>query len=85
MNFNNRDLRQGTDWQTYNENKFAVGIIFGWDIRPTRAEWWILRTNLRYTPVSMKVAGKKVNFDHLEFNVIQFTMFPGRLAARLLH
>ena len=85
MNFNNRDLRQGSDWQTYNENKFAVGIIFGWDIRPTRAEWWILRTNLRYTPVSMKVEGKKVNFDHLEFNFIQFTMFPGRLAARLLH
>ena len=83
LDFSNRDLRVGGTWKSYNESKFAAGIIFGWDIRPTRAEWWILRTNLRYTPVSMNVEGKKVNFDHLEFNVIQFTMFPSRLVAVL--
>ena len=68
--------------QTFTEKKLAVGIIFGWDIRLTRSEWWILRTNLRYTPnLSLKAEGKKVMFDDLEFNFIQFTFFPERLLA----
>ena len=83
LTFNNRDLREGNTWKTYTEEKPALGVIFGWDIRPTRSDWWILRTNLRYTPVSLQAEGKEVSFDYLEFNVIQFTMFPERLVALL--
>lgn len=83
LTFNNRDLREGNTWKTYTEEKPALGVIFGWDIRPTRSDWWILRTNLRYTPVSLQAEGKKVSFDYLEFNFIQFTMFPERLVALL--
>ena len=83
LTFNNRDLREGNTWKTYTEEKPALGVIFGWDIRPTRSDWWILRTNLRYTPVSLQAEGKEVSFDYLEFNVIQFTMFPERLEALL--
>jgi len=83
LTFENKDRRESNTWKIYSEQKAAVGIIFGWDIRPTRSDWWILRTNLRYTPVSMKAEGKKVSFDYLEFNVIQFTMFPERVVALL--
>lgn len=83
LSFDNRDRRESNAWKTYSEQKAAVGVIFGWDIRPTRSDWWILRTNLRYTPVSMEAEGKKVSFDYLEFNVIQFTMFPERVIALL--
>lgn len=81
--FENRDRREGNNWKIYSEEKAAIGVIFGWDIRPTRSDWWILRTNLRYTPVSLQAEGKKVSFDYLEFNVIQFTMFPERVVALL--
>lgn len=68
--------------QTFTDKKIALGIILGWDIRLTRSEWWILRTNLRYTPnLHFKAEGKKVMFDDLEFNFIQFTFFPERLMA----
>jgi outer membrane protein W len=68
--------------QVFTDKKIAVGIIFGWDIRLTRSEWWILRTNLRYTPnLNLKAEGKKVMFDDMEFNFIQFTFFPGRFMS----
>jgi hypothetical protein len=68
--------------QAFSEKKLAIGIILGWDIRLTRSEWWILRTNLRYTPnLHLKADGKKAMFDDLEFNFIQFTFFPERLLA----
>ncbi|MDZ7935756.1 MAG: hypothetical protein U5M51_12510 [Emticicia sp.] len=83
LTFQNKDRRESNIWQTYSERKAAVGVIFGWDIRPTRSDWWILRTNLRYTPVFMMAESKKVSFDYLEFNFIQFTMFPERVVALL--
>lgn len=55
------------------------GITFGWDIRPTKLESIVLRTNLRYTPnlnVSMPT-GKTVAFDQIEFNFIQAVWYPG--------
>jgi hypothetical protein len=56
----------------------------GWDIRPVRTEWWLLRTKLRYSPkLELEVTpGQSVAFDHLEFNFIQFVMYPGRLQRR---
>ena len=63
----------------YGQKKVALGVIFGWDIRITRSETWLLRTNLRYTPnLHLKAEGKKVMFDQMEFNFIQFVWFPSR-------
>ena len=70
------------DWTRYSGSKLAAGVIFGWDIRPTKAESWLLRTNLRYAPVSLKVENKKVSFDYLEFNFIQLVLFPERILAQ---
>jgi hypothetical protein len=64
---------------------WAPGIVFGWDIRPTRAEWFLLRTNLRYTPgLKIETAhGRDVAFDHLEVNFIQLLLYPARMAEWL--
>lgn len=64
--------------------RWAPGVVFGWDIRPVRTEWWLLRTKLRYTPkLALEVApGQAVPFDHLEFNFIQLVVYPGRLKGR---
>ncbi len=56
------------------------GVTFGWDIRPDRLQAMILRTNLRYTP-NLDVAvtgGRRVALDQVEFNFIQFVIFPRR-------
>jgi hypothetical protein len=64
-----------------NRQKLHPGLVFGWDIRPNELQTWYLRTNLRWFPnLNMKDAsGLQVNFDQLEFNFIQFVLFPGRL------
>jgi len=59
---------------------WSPGVIFGWDIRPTRIDWFLLRTNLRYNPgAELELKGKKIAFDQLEFNFIQFVFYPNRL------
>jgi hypothetical protein len=60
---------------------WAPGVIAGWDIRPTRLEPFILRTNIRYTPgLGMEIApGRELMFDHLEVNFIQLVLYPGRI------
>ena len=67
---------------TLESQKVTLGIIAGWDIRLSRSESWVLRTNLRYTPnLHLNVEGKKVMFDQMEFNFIQFVWFAGRKKA----
>lgn len=56
----------------------ALGITFGWDIRPDDLQPWILRTNLRYTPLPQIGGEGGVSFNQLEFNFIQFVWYPGR-------
>jgi len=69
----------GNRSQTFQRGKIGVGLIFGWDIRLSRAERWLLRTNLRYTPnLHLNADDKKVAFDQMEFNFIQFVWFVGR-------
>jgi hypothetical protein len=80
--FATRDLNIGNTWSEYKENKQAIGIIGGWDIKPTKAESWLLRTNLRYAPVSMTVDGKTISYDYIEFNFIQLILFPERIWAQ---
>ena len=80
--FATRDVNINKTWKDYTEVKPAVGIILGWDIKPTKAESWILRTNLRYTPLSMNVDNKKISYDYIEFNFIQLILFPERMWAQ---
>ena len=63
----------------YSETKPAVGIIFGWDIRVTKTGTSLLRTNLRWIPdLHMSIDGKKMMFNQLEFNFIQWVQLIGR-------
>ena len=63
----------------YSETKPAVGVIFGWDIRVTKTGTSLLRTNLRWIPdLHMTIDGKKMMFNQLEFNFIQWVQFIGR-------
>jgi hypothetical protein len=80
--FATRDLAVNNSWSKYSATKPALGVIFGWDIKPTKAESWLLRTNLRYAPVSMTVENKKVAYDYIEFNFIQLVLFPERMIAQ---
>ena len=66
------------------ENKISYGLTFGWDIRPNRIQSWILRTNLRWFPnLSLDVDTRsEISFDNLEFNFIQFIIYPNRLIKR---
>ena len=56
-------------------------VVFGWDIRPgRRADIWLLRTNLRYSPfLQLEKGSKKISLQHLEFNFIQAVFYPQRI------
>ncbi len=61
------------------ERDIFPGIVFGWDIRPTKYNSWLLRTNLRYYPTAkMEVSGENISLNQLEFNFIQFVVYPQR-------
>lgn len=73
------NLNINVNGQKYRETKPAVGFIFGWDIRVTKTGTSLLRTNLRWTPnLHMSIDNKKMMFDNLEFNFIQWVQFIGR-------
>lgn len=63
------------------KNKLSPSIVFGWDIRPSvQGDWWLLRTNLRYSPfLDLENQGKSLSLQHLEFNFIQFVIYPQKL------
>jgi len=76
------NLRANINGTNYLENKLALGLTFGWDIRVTKTGSSLLRTNLRYYPnLHMEIEGEKMMFDHLEFNFIQWVQFIGRKKA----
>jgi hypothetical protein len=76
------NLSTSVNGTVYNENKLALGLTFGWDIRVIKSREFLLRTNLRYYPnLHMDINGDKMMFDHLEFNFIQFVYFMGRNKA----
>ena len=72
---------KGANIPTSTINTLSPNIVFGWDIRPSvKGDWWILRTNLRYFPfLDVERQGKKLSWQHLEFNFIQFVFYPQRL------
>lgn len=59
----------------------SPSLIFGWDIRPgKRADIWLLRTNLRYSPLlEINKNSKKISLQYLEFNFIQAVIYPQRI------
>ena len=60
--------------------RWVPGLTFGWDIRPTDNEWFYLRTTLRYLfNPGVDIGGKRMPFDQLEFNFIQFVFYFQRL------
>lgn len=63
------------------ENKPALGIVFGWDILPSRLDDFVLRTNLRYFPnLNLELSeGESIAFDNIEFNFIQLIVYPERI------
>lgn len=76
------NLQTSVNGTIYQENKLALGVTFGWDIRVTKTGTGLLRTNLRYYPdLHMNIEGEKMMFDHLEFNFIQWVQFLGRNRA----
>lgn len=62
------------------KNQLSPAVVFGWDIRPSvKGDWWILRTNLRYYPfLKLHVENKSLSLQHMEFNFIQFVVYPQR-------
>lgn len=61
-------------------NQLNPGITFGWDILPGKtAQWFVLRTNLRWYPFSkIVINGKAFSQNQLEYNVIQAVFYPSR-------
>lgn len=62
----------------YTETPFY--LVFGWDIRPSeKGDWWLLRTNLRLPPqLAVQHDEQTWSLKHLEFNFIQFVLYPQR-------
>ncbi|MCB0738757.1 MAG: hypothetical protein KDC92_14680, partial [Bacteroidetes bacterium] len=59
---------------------YSASLVFGWDIRPSEVEWFILRTNLRYQPRgNMSSENKNYFSNDLEFNFIQMVVYPERM------
>ncbi|MDN5202790.1 hypothetical protein QQ008_15480 [Fulvivirgaceae bacterium BMA10] len=60
--------------------KVEPGITVGWDILPGKTEeYLILRTNLRWYPLSsLDIDNKSFDFSQLEYNLIQVVFYPGR-------
>lgn len=75
------EIHDGQSSLDLSEQKPALGLVFGWDIRPNRLQSFLLRTNLRYYPSLHidTVSGSSINFNNLEFNFIQLVVFPGRV------
>ncbi len=73
------EFDNGTQVQSAADSKFAPLFVIGWDIRPTRAEWMLIRSNIRWTPwLSMEVEGADLQYNDVEINFLQYVFFPGR-------
>lgn len=61
------------------DGSWSYGLVFGWDIRLSETDFFILRTNLRYNPkVDLKLNGLTYTSNAIEFNFIQLVFYPER-------
>ncbi len=85
INFENLNIDEHDKNESFTKTKnlFTPNITFGWDIRPAKSgDWWYLRTNLRYSPgLKFNIKNDFLSLQHLEFNFIQFVIYPQRLAS----
>ncbi len=66
----------------YKKQNWGYGLVFGWDIRFTKVDHILLRTNLRYTPnPKLQMEGLSFTNKQLEFNFIQVVYYPQRAKA----
>ncbi|MBK9737090.1 MAG: hypothetical protein IPO92_19905 [Saprospiraceae bacterium] len=82
--YDNIKLVETDNTTDFTDERFTFtspSLIFGWDIRPSkRADIWLLRTNLRYSPfLEIDKNNKKISLQHLEFNFIQAVFYPQRI------
>jgi hypothetical protein len=62
------------------QQHWSAGVVFGWDIRPSIYQDWLLRTNLRYTPnVRLNLDRGAIALADFEFNFIQVVVFLDRI------
>jgi len=84
LQFENISLIEMDNGVKITNDRFTLAtpsLVFGWDIRPSkRADIWLLRTNLRYSPfLELEKNSKKISLQHLEFNFIQLVIYPQRI------
>lgn len=84
ISYENLNLRESFErnlTQDVTDTKVSYGITFGWDIRPDRIQYFILRTNLRWFPdLSLDTEnGQAFSFNNIEFNFIQLILYPERI------
>lgn len=79
-NLSLKEVDNGLEITNITQHKVTPILTFGWDIRPSRkGDWWLLRTTLRYTPnLDISHLNKNLSLRHLEFNFIQFVVYPQR-------
>ncbi|MBY0426728.1 MAG: hypothetical protein K2Q22_13900, partial [Cytophagales bacterium] len=67
-------------------NFFTPGLVGGWDIRPTRSDWWGIRTNIRYYPfLQWHVQnGTNIDLQSLELNFLQLVLYPNKMYGAFL-
>ncbi len=65
---------------------WTPGIILGWDVRPTRVDWWGVRTNIRYFPLlQLPVSSNQhIDFQQIEVNFLQLVIYPNRLYGHFI-
>ncbi len=65
-----REIESGNTTFDKTYHFWSSGIIVGWDVRPTKVDWWGVRTNIRYFPflqVDMP-ANHQIDFQQIEVN-----------------
>ena len=69
----------------FDDWRFVPSVVIGWDIRPDPAEWWVIRTGLRWIPRAMVPAsqGTDCDFGGLEYDFMQAVFYPQRLRGRV--
>jgi len=84
--FRVRETENETETFKRNYGFVSTGIIAGWDIRPTRTDWWGVRTNIRFFP-GLKLdmpGGSKLNMQQVELNFLQMVFYTGRIYTTIL-